>query len=91
MSCEVHVRFSEGPRVKFPRPTQPKNPDVLQLAKWEPFWGAFVHRIIVCNYSRRMLKYENISIQRRYQESQNCLCLGKYRDTPDYLEGEQNE
>jgi hypothetical protein len=24
MSCEVHVRFSEGPRVKFPRPTQPR-------------------------------------------------------------------
>ena len=23
MSREVHVRFSEGPRVKFPRPTQP--------------------------------------------------------------------
>ena len=24
MSREAHVRFSEGPRVKFPRPTQPK-------------------------------------------------------------------
>jgi len=48
MSREVHVRFSEGPRVKFPRPTHPwksgcfsasergdffKNSDVLKPAK----------------------------------------------------------
>jgi len=48
MSWEVHVRFSEGPRVKFPRSTHPwksgcipaperggisKNFDILPLAK----------------------------------------------------------
>ncbi len=66
MSREAHVRFSEGPRVKFPRPTQPwksgsvpalerdvlwEDSDVLQFSKIGPY--QFLH--VICaseNYQK---------------------------------------
>jgi len=34
MSWEVHARFSEGPRVKFPRPTQPWKSGCFSAPEW---------------------------------------------------------